>query len=175
MSHPILFGVVAALIVSRLMFRLRMRRYYGRRACGGGCGSWRHGGPVDLGAPDGFDAWDRHGRHHRQFARWARRWRREEAFAPATPPVATRTVDVVGALELNQRQREIYDEVIVSAKTRLAAPELAEALSILAREPFDRPALEFLVGKSELADDFEHLHHSLTAEQRAKLRDVTTA
>ena len=52
---------------------------------------------------------------------------------------------------------------------------LFRSLSIIARDPFERDAVEFLVGKGELADDLEHLHFSLTAEQRGKLRTVASA
>jgi hypothetical protein len=87
-----------------------------------------------------------------------------------TPPK-----DVAGSLELNQRQRELFEEVVGKAKDKLATAELAEALSIIGREPYEREAVEFLVGKGELADDLEHLHFSLTPEQRAKLRSVASA
>jgi hypothetical protein len=169
MCHSLLFWVLGALIVSRLIFRARMRRLYGG-GCGwgfgGGCGRRRFfRGPIDLGAPD----------PEPPFGRWARRWRQWEARQAAPAAAAKPVVDVAGSLELNQRQREIYDDVVARAKTSLPAPELAEALSILGREPFDRPALEFLIGEGDLADDLEHLHHSLTTEQRARLRDVTAA
>ena len=122
------------------------------------------GGPIDLGAPDG----------ERHFGRFARRWhrRRQRWHQEVRAAVKAPLVDVAGSLELNQRQRELFDEVLATAKDKLGAPELAEALAIIGREPFDRPALEFLVGKGELADDLEHLHFSLTAEQRARLRTV---
>jgi hypothetical protein len=170
MHHPILFALLVGFVVSRLIFRARMRRFYGH----GGCGR-RFGGPIDLGAPDldgpGWSA--RRGRH---FERWSRRWGRwSEELAQKRAAVKVPTVDVAGSLELNQRQREIYDEVLQKAKARLPVAELAEALAILGRDPFDRAALEFLVGKGELADDLEHLHFSLTAEQRAKLSAVASA
>ena len=164
MAHPVLFGLLGAFVVSRLLMRRRWRHAHG----GGGCGHHRRfrGGPIDLGAPDverGF------GRRGRRWARWQQR-QQEDSMVKAAPPV-----DVAGSLELNQRQRELFDEVVGKAKGKLATPELAEALGILGREPFDREALEFAVGKGELADDLEHLHFSLTAEQRAKLRSVASA
>ena len=167
MAHPVLFGLLGAFVVSRLIMRRRWRHAHGY----GGCGRRFRGGPMVLG---GLDEERRHfppwGRAARRWRRW-QRWQDEgSAEAKATP-----TVDVAGSLELNQRQREIFDEVVVKAKTKLAAPELAEAFSILGREPFEREAVEFLVGKGELADDLEHLHFSLTAEQRAKLRTVASA
>lgn len=172
MHHPILF-LLGAFLVGRLIFRARLRRWqrYGYGGCGGGCGA-RFGGPIDLGAPD---------RDARRFPPWARsrRWRRWQerhaVDAGGDAPSAAAPVDVVGALELNQRQRELYDEAIGKARAKLAVPELAEALALVGREPYDREAVEFLVGKSELADDLEHLHFSLTPEQRAKLRAVASA
>jgi hypothetical protein len=171
MCHSVLLWILGGFILARLIFRFRMRRlgWYG------GCGGRRFrrrfarlGYPIDLGAPDE--------EAHPHFARWARRWRRDEMQRAETeqimkPPV----VDVPGALELNQRQRELYEEVVDKAKTALPVESLAEALAIVGREPFDRAALGFLVANGELVDDFEHLHHSLTTEQRAKLRSVASA
>ena len=193
MAHPVLFGLLAAFIVSRIVFRARMRRRfggYGRRGWGGGCGRFmrhlhdhhhrHHGrrgdGPIDLGAPDA----DGDGRFSRGWARgrWQRwgRWQDDSAgAAPVRAPEPPKVDAVAGSLELNQRQREIFEEVVVKAKDKLAAAELAEALSLIAREPFERDAVEFLVGKGELADDLEHLHFSLTPEQRSKLRTVASA
>src|SRR5262249_36872309 len=118
-----------------------------------------------LGAPDqpGF-----YGRRHGHFRRWQMR------MSEPAPPVPPR-VDVVGSLELNQRQREIYDDVVARANGQLAAPELAEALSILGREPFDRAAPDSPHGRGDLADAFEPLPHTFTPGQRAKLRDVASA
>jgi len=164
MAHPVLFGLLGAFVVSRLIMRRRWRHAHGH----GGCGRrFRGGGPIDLGAPD------QEGRHGRRFGRRWQRWGqfRDEARAEVKVPA----VDVAGSLEMNQRQREIFDDVVTKAKTKLPAPELAEALGIIAREPFEREAVEFLVGKGELADDLEHLHFSLTPEQRAKLRSVASA
>ena len=164
MAHPILFGLLGAFVVSRLVMRRRWRHAHG----GGGCGHHRfRGGPIDLGAPDAQRPFGRFGRRWQRWQRWQQAEERAEVKAPP--------VDVAGSLELNQRQRELFDEVVGKAKGKMATPELAEALGILGREPFDREALEFLVGKGELADDLEHLHFSLTAEQRAKLRSVASA
>ena len=174
MGHPVLFGLLAAFIVTRVI-RFRMRRRWLRHAYGyggfGGCGHFRgfRRGPIDLGAPD---VEPRFGRRWSRWQRWGR-WQ-DEAQAPATVRGAA-PKDVAGSLELNQRQRELFDDVVAKAKDKLAAPELAEAFSIIAREPFEREAVEFLVGKGELADDLEHLHFSLTAEQRTKLRSVASA
>ena len=166
MAHPVLFGLLGAFIVARLIRRRRWRHAYGY---GGGCGRHFRGGPIDLGAPDSerrFPPWGRRAR----LRRWQRWQNDQQAQAQVTP-----TVDVAGSLEMNQRQREIFDDVVTKAKTKLAAPELAEALGIIGREPYEREAVEFLVGKGELADDLEHLHFSLTPEQRAKLRSVASA
>jgi hypothetical protein len=170
MAHPVLFGLLGAFIVSRLI--LRRRRWRHAYGYGGGCGRRFRGGPIDLGAPDANDNQRRFppwGRHARRFRRW-QRWQDEMHAEPKVP-----AVDVPGSLEMNQRQREIFDDVVTKAKTKLQAPELAEAFSIIGREPFEREAVEFLVGKGELADDLEHLHFSLTPEQRAKLRSVASA
>ena len=159
MHHPILWGLLAAFVVSRLVFRARMRRAYGY---GGGCGMRRfhRGGPMDLGAPD----------RHRHFGRWGRRWRNwGDEFAARQP------IDVAGSLELNARQKEIYDEAIAKAKASLGVEPLAEALAAVGKEPFDRAEVEAIVQKPELVDELEHLHHSLTPEQRARLRAVTSA
>jgi hypothetical protein len=167
MDHPILFGLFAAFVVSRLLMRSRWRHAHG----GGGCGHHRfRGGPIDLGAPDASRPFGRFGRRWQRWQRW-----QQEQQERAEVVVKAPTLDVAGSLELNQRQRELFDEVVGKAKGKLAVAELAEALAILGREPFDREALEFLVGKGELADDLEHLHFSLTAEQRTKLRSVASA
>lgn len=169
MGHPILLSILGGFIISRLILRARMRRAYG-----GGCG--RFAGPLDLGAPDGgrrgdmFPPWGRRARHFRRWARW-----QADANQRQPPPQPRAPIDLVGALELNQRQRELYDDVLAKARQTLRAGDLAEALALAGREPFDRQALGFLVGGEELVDDFEHLHHSLTAEQRARLREVTSA
>ncbi|MCU1276940.1 MAG: hypothetical protein JWM53_486 [bacterium] len=164
MAHPVLFGLFGAFVISRLLMRRRWRH-----AHGGGCGRrFGGGGPIDLGAPD----------EERRFGRFGRRWQRRQrsqTYDEGRVEVKAPPIDVVGALELNQRQRELFDEAMGKAKVRLAAPELAEALGIIGREPFDRQALEFLVGKGELADDLEHLHFSLTPEQRGRLRSVASA
>jgi hypothetical protein len=168
MHHPILF-LLGLFLAARLFFRMRMRRWhrYGYGGCGGGCHR-RFGRPIDLGAPDEEPRFPPWGRRARAWRRWQER---NEAMVKAPQPA----VDVVGSLELNQRQRELYDEAIDKAKAKLAVAELAEALALVGRDPYDRDAVEFLVGKGELADDLEHLHFSLTAEQRAKLRAVVSA
>jgi hypothetical protein len=158
MAHPILLGVLGGLVAARLIMRARYRRAYGG---GGGCGGRFARGPMDLGAPE----------RHRHSGRWGRRWGRwaganDEARAP---------IDVAGSLELNARQKELYDEVVGKAKSALGVESLAEALAAVGREPFDRADVETIVQKPELVDELEHLHHSLTPEQRAKLRQVTSA
>jgi hypothetical protein len=169
MAHPVLFGLLGAFIVSRLVLRRRWRHAHAH----GGCGRFR-GGPIDLGAPDVGPRFPPWGRAARRWRRW-QRWQEGPNDARGGVNAATAPVDVAGSLELNQRQREIFDEAMFKAKTKMAAPELAEALAIVGREPFDRAAVEFLVGKGELADDLEHLHFSLTPEQRGKLRSVASA
>ena len=163
MAHPVLFGLLGAFVISRVVMRRRWRH-----AHGGGCGRYR-GGPIDLGAPDV----ERGGRFGRRFGRRWQRWQRDAGEAQAM--VKAPAVDVVGSLELNQRQRELFDDVVAKAKAKLGASELADALAIVGQEPLERDSLESLVGKGELADDLEHLHFSLTPEQRAKLRAVASA
>lgn len=156
MAHPVLFGLLGAFVVSRLLMRRRWRHAHAH----GGCARFG-GGPIDLGAPD----------VERRFGwRSRRRWRADMRSAAVPAPI-----DVAGSLELNQRQREIFDDVVAKAKTKLAAPELAETLAVVGGEPFERAAIESLVGQGELADDLEQLHFSLTPEQRAKLRAVASA
>jgi hypothetical protein len=169
MAHPILFAVVGGLIASRIFMRMRMRRIYGH---GGGCRHRFRHGPIDLGAPEGQHPFRGRGGPLSRFGRFrgfGRRFGQEEQPKPAR--------DVVSALALNTRQQELYSEVTDKAKSWLSTSDLAEALALVGREPFDRSALEFLIGseKHELVDDFEQLHHSLTADQRAALRDVTSA
>src|SRR5690242_15400133 len=108
MAHPVLFGLLGAFVVSRLIMRRRWRHAHGY----GGCGRRFRGGPIDLGAPDReprFPPWGRGAR----FRRW-QRWQNESQQAQVTP-----AVDVAGSLELNQRQREIFDDVVGKAKTKL--------------------------------------------------------
>lgn len=165
MHHPILLLLLGAFVLSRIL------RHHHRRCAWGGCGgrcSRRFGGPIDLGAPDG-DADGRFRRRQAQFRRWSRRWRAEASTSRAAPS------DVPGALELNQRQRELYDEVMERAKAQLSVEDLAETLAAVGREPFDRAAVEATVQSRDLVDDLEHLHHSLTPEQRARLRQVASA
>ncbi|HEY1587983.1 MAG TPA: hypothetical protein VGH63_19925 [Polyangia bacterium] len=161
MAHPVLFGLLGAFVLSRLVLGRRWRHAHG----GGGCGRFR-GGPIDLGAPDV----ERGGRFGRRWQRWQRHAEDGRSMVKASP-----AVDVVGSLELNQRQRELFDDVVAKAKAKLGAGELADALAVVGQEPLERDSLELLVGKGELADDLEHLHFSLTPEQRAKLRAVASA
>lgn len=154
MAHPILLGVLGGLVATRLFMRARSRR-----AWGGGCGGRFARGPIDLGAPEG----------NPHVGRWGRRWR---GFAG---PAARAPIELPGALELNARQKELYDDVVTKAKASLGAEALAEALAAVGREPFDRADVETVVQQKELVDDLEHLHHSLTPEQRARLRRVTSA
>jgi len=168
MCHHTLLWVLGAALMLRFFVRMRRWRNHGH----GGCGHHHrfYGRTIDLGAPDPEPRFPPWGRAARRWRRWQRdEVRRNEAIAPRPP------VDVVGSLELNQRQREIFDDTVTKAKARLAVAELAEALSLVGREPYDREAVEFLVGKGELADDLEQLHFSLTAEQRARLRAVASA
>lgn len=182
--------ILSSIFVAKMLFRWRMHHAW---AHGGGCARRRHHnfGPIDLGAPDDDDGGSGHGsRFHRKWERW----QRNLDFAAATvaplarPPRATSAgvtsvsgfaraprTDVASALELNQRQQEIYEEVMGRARNWVEPTNLAEALAAVGREPYDRAEVESLVGSVEISDDFEHFHHSLTAEQRAKLREVTSA
>jgi hypothetical protein len=170
MHHPILLMLGLFFLARLLIRRARCRRL---GWAGHGCGRL-HGrrGPIDLGAPDDDDSWGG-SRFERRAQRWAQRWERGRRVAP-TPP-APPVVDVAGALELNPRQRTLFDDVVVKAKGSVPVTTLAEVLAEVGREPFSREKVEGLVGPGDLADDLLQLHHSLTAEQRAKLREVTSA
>jgi hypothetical protein len=176
-----LLAIVGGAMIARMFVRARLRHLWAHGGGGGGCGGRRFrrrwgrqgGGPIDLGAPDpyrrvsetvGFDSygWG-----------WQKWQRRGPAAAAAALPRAAAPVGVPAALELSARQKALYDEVMLKARPRLPAHGLAEALIAVGREPFGRDAIEVLVGRGELADDFEQLHHSLTPEQREKLRQVT--
>lgn len=173
--------ILGGAMLARMFIRARMRRAWAGGHChggwgrfGGGCGrrfaGGRRGFPIDLSAPDGrddghrFDDLPRRGRADWGWQGWQR-----------TGAAARPAVDVSGALELNPRQKELYDQVVGKARKTVPAAALAEALIAVGREPFGRDAIEVLVGPGELADDFEQLHHSLTAEQREKLREVTAS
>src|SRR5579884_2695668 len=111
MHHPVLF-VIGLFLLARMFVRARMRRRWALAGGGGGCGMRRcGGGAIDLGAPDG-----ELGRRGARWAPWGRhrRWQREMRATQK------QGVDVVGALELNQRQREIYDDTVGKAKAKLA-------------------------------------------------------
>jgi hypothetical protein len=182
--------ILSSIFVAKMLFRWRMHHAWAHG--GGGCARRRQRGPIDLGAPDDDDGGP--GRGSRFHRKWER-WQRNVDFAAATvaplarPPRATSAgisgsvsgfgraprTDVASALELNQRQQEIYDEVMGRARNWVEPANLAEALAAVAREPYDRAEVESLVGSVDISDDFEHFHHSLTAEQREKLRQVTSA
>ncbi|HWE27401.1 MAG TPA: hypothetical protein VHB97_05330, partial [Polyangia bacterium] len=86
-----------------------MRRRWRHAHGGGGCGRFR-GGPIDLGAPDEERRGGRFGRHFgRRWQRWQRWQDNARGEARAAAPV-----DVVGSLELNQRQRELFDEALAA-------------------------------------------------------------
>jgi hypothetical protein len=76
-------------------------------------------------------------------------------------------------LELNTRQKELFDEVVNKLEEKLSGGSIDAVLRAVANEPLDRGAIEELAGTGELADDLEQLHYSLTAEQRAKLQQLT--
>jgi hypothetical protein len=158
-----LLGILGAAMLARFFTRARFRRAWGY----GRCGRY-YATPIDLGAPDGDARFGGFPRFGRRGWRWER-WPRDGAAARAP------AVDVVTALELSARQKDLYDDVLSKAKKTLSAAALAEALIAVGREPFGRDAVEVLVGPGELVDDFEQLHYSLTPEQRAKLREVTSA
>jgi hypothetical protein len=157
-----LLGVLGGIMIARILIRGRMRRAWAH----GGCR--RFGGPIDLGAPD------RPARYG-ELPRFFRRGWRWQPWQPGSAAARAPAVDVATALELNGRQKELYDDVMARAKLRVSAAALAEVLIAVGREPFGRDAVELLVGPGDLADDFEQLHHSLTPEQREKLCQVTGA
>ena len=173
--------ILSTIFVARMLFRWRM---YHAWAHGDGCHRRRRfrGGPIDLGAPD-EDFLPRGDRFRRSWQRWQRdaevpNLRRtvagesvRQVRSTARPP----RQDVAGALELNQRQQQLFEEVMERARNWVEPANLADALAVVGHEPFDRARVETLVGSVEISDDFEHFHHSLTAEQRAKLREVTAS
>lgn len=169
MHHPILFLVGAFLVARLVMRRMRWRRlaFAGHGHCGR-----RLRGPIDLGAPDADDG-ERLSKWERRAARWQARMqarmndRLDRFNARAQQPAAPAKIDFAAALELNPRQRTLFDDVVVKASSHAR-----EALSLVAAEPFDRGAAEDLVGPGDLADDLLQLHHSLTPEQRGKLRGL---
>jgi hypothetical protein len=168
--------ILSTILVAKMLFRWRLHHAW----YGGGCRRRRNfrRGPIDLGAPDD-DFPPRGGRFRRSWQRWQREadvpnLRRNVAAGAATGARAPRR-DVASALELNQRQQQLFDEVMERARNWVEPANLADALAAVGREPFDRAEVETLVGSVEISDDFEHFHHSLTAEQRAKLREVTAA
>ncbi len=178
MHHPLLF-LLGLFMMARLFARVR-RRGMAFLGCGGGCHGrhfrlfgrrrWRHV-PVDLGAPD--EEW--HARQHmRRASRWAQRWehgQRVTAPVPAAPPVT----DLSRSLDLNARQRALFEDIVAKANGSVAKSVLAQALAEVAREPFAIEDVEVLDGRGDLADDLLQLHHSLTPEQRARLREATGA
>jgi hypothetical protein len=183
MHHPFLWFLGGFLLV-RLWIGIRLRRAW--------MGVGRHGHPRFFSHhawhwhPLFMMRWMRHTEraHGHPFGHWFVHpfgHRFAHRFAPpyGAPFVWTRgnggtavapapAIDFAALLELNPRQREIFEEV--TRRTSLRPAELAEAMSIVGREPFDRRALEFLTGEAELVDELEYLHDSLTAEQRARLR-----
>lgn len=181
--------ILSSILVAKMLFRWRMHHAWMH----GGCSRRRNRGPIDLGAPDDDDLRGRWRRGGGRFGRGDdhgfRRWQRDlrdlgdvDAKATAASSVgrAARTInratprtDVAGALELNQRQQQLFDEIMERARNWVEPANLADALAAVGHEPFDRAEVETLVGSVEISDDFEHFHHSLTAEQRAKLREVT--
>jgi hypothetical protein len=161
-----LLTILGGAMLARFLIRARMRRMWAYGLGYGGCGRFRRRAfqPIDLSAPDRFEELPRTTRRE-----W--RWQPWERNGAAARPA----LDVPSALELNERQKELYDQVMLKAAKHVPAAALAEALIAVGREPFGRDAIELLVGPGELADDFEQLHHSLTSEQRQKLREVTAA
>jgi hypothetical protein len=110
------------------------------------------------------------------------RWRGRGADVGAAVPVVdagARVSEVLGKLELNQRQREEADQVFARIAQvlgadygRWARAELA--LSAASGEEFDRGAASAAFDlpearRAELVDELEHLHTILTSEQRARL------
>jgi hypothetical protein len=88
---------------------------------------------------------------------------------------AAPAIDFAALLRLRPDQRRHYAELLPRLRARLARPELVEAMSLLARVPFDRPALAFLIGAGPLIDELERFHDRLTPAQLARLRGATPA
>ena len=101
MAHPILFGLLGAFVISRLVLRGHRRRW--RHAHGGGCGRFG-AGPIDSGAPDADGASGserlgrRFGRFGGRFGRFSRRWQRGQTSARAEIATVPARANVAGAL-----------------------------------------------------------------------------
>jgi hypothetical protein len=125
----------------------------------------------------------RHGRGCAGGSRMAfggRRWRRGRVDGRAAAGVAPIELStVIGALELNARQKQELDEVLQTLRQSLgverieAWPGLSRALRLVGGATFDRAELAAHEQLSDEAiDGLEHLHNILTPEQRAQLTRV---
>jgi hypothetical protein len=162
----VVLGVLAGVAVGKLIQRGRRRWMWARRH---GVG---HGG-----AGGGEERW----------GGW-RGWRNRRNFGGGeqAPAPTVKLSEVLGALELNQRQKEEADGVFDTIRTALGGrrftrwESLGEVLGAIGSEPFDRAAVELAVDaegralaglKKEIVDGVEHLHDILTVEQRGTLRE----
>lgn len=197
MLHTILFGFLAAFLVSRILLRRRFMRY----AFGGGCGrgGWGHmhrhwhggggrwggwrGGPAFFyggrpyfpggpGGPGGPGRWDEG----------------DDDDAPSIDLGSPgRFERALGELELSERQRLEVDESLARLRESLGGRDLGTwrgivaALHVVAAADFDRARAEAATGhvsgtlRKEIVDGLEHFHNVLTAEQREKLSLLTRA
>lgn len=156
MCHPILIGALAGLVVAKLAFRWRARRWgYGG---GGGCGGGWGGG-------------------------WGRRHGRHGGFGYG-PRQAFHLMNEL-ELNQRQREevKEVFSKIkesfIASRGGRVA--NIEAILGSVAGENFDRAKAESAIAgegeklaalRKEIIDGFEHVHNILTPEQREKLRSV---
>ena len=151
--HPILWGLLAGFVITRIVYRLRWLRR------GGGLGR-------------------RCGHHGRHGA-----WRRDRrSHGASLLSVTERVARLARDLELNARQNDEVQEVFAMIRETLGARfeewgDLDLALAAIAVEPFDRARAEAAFGavsdparKKELVDGIEHIHNILTPEQRARLQ-----
>jgi Spy/CpxP family protein refolding chaperone len=163
MLSGIIAGAVGALVVSKVMWRVRRGRC-GGGGCGGGGYGFRRGG------------WGRHARfgHHGGFMRGGGGRRRLEWL--------------LRDLELNPRQREEVEAVIHEVRDKLGGLELGNirgnlgsVVEAFGDESFDRGKLDavaaqkgeaFQQAKKAVLDGLERVHDILIPEQRARLRQL---
>jgi hypothetical protein len=122
-------------------------------------------------------AWMRYRAHGWGQARW-----REVApqRAPAAVDAPRRVAEVLGKLELSQRQSEEAEEVFAAIGQALGDQykrwaEVDMALGSAGGVEFDRQSADASLPlpaaqRRELVDGLEHLHTILTGEQRERLR-----
>jgi hypothetical protein len=151
MCHGVIAGLLVGAIAAKALMRWRWHRMGG--GCGGGGGGCGGGG----------------------YRRWGH-WRHS---VPVDGDNARRVVELLGQLELNDRQRDeatsAFDGLKRTLGERFAAwGGLDVVLAAIAGATFDRAGVEAALGGApkELLDDLEHVHNILTPEQRSRIAQV---